>query len=114
MSTGRVSRLWLLLPAACALLWFWPVLAHGFRSDDYLSVYYYDTRHSLEPILFLLEKVPFLVVYCESVTCDDAFLLCKILSEQYGIPSDRLRLYFGGMVQWRAYCLPIAKGRLPR
>jgi hypothetical protein len=25
-----------------ALLWFWPTLHHGFRSDDYLTVYYID------------------------------------------------------------------------
>jgi len=75
-----------------------------------LQVYYFDTARSVEPILFLLEKVPFFVVYCESVSCDDAFLLCTLLTEQYGIPKERLRLYFGGMVHWRAYALPILQG----
>jgi rhodanese-related sulfurtransferase len=75
-----------------------------------LQVYYYDTARSVEPILFLLEKVPFLVVYCESVSCDDAFLLCTLLTERYGIPKERLRLYYGGMVHWRAYALPILPG----
>lgn len=31
-----------LLVAAVAIAWFWPVLGHGLRSDDYLTVYYLD------------------------------------------------------------------------
>lgn len=38
----RASKLWLLLPALLAFGWFLPVLWHGFRSDDFLTVYYYD------------------------------------------------------------------------
>ena len=38
----RISKLWLLLPAVFAMAWFLPVLWHGFRSDDFLTVYYYD------------------------------------------------------------------------
>ncbi len=38
----KASRLWLLLPALFALAWYWPVLFHGFRSDDFLTVYYFD------------------------------------------------------------------------
>lgn len=41
MSRSR-ERLWLVLPALLALVWFWPTLSHGFRSDDFLTVYYYD------------------------------------------------------------------------
>ncbi len=36
------SKAWLLLPAALALAWFLPTLAHGWRSDDFLTVYYLD------------------------------------------------------------------------
>ncbi|MCA8974832.1 MAG: hypothetical protein KDC98_08920, partial [Planctomycetes bacterium] len=42
MRRALVSRLWLLLPALFALAWFWPVLGHGFRSDDFEMVYYLD------------------------------------------------------------------------
>ena len=38
----KASRLWLLFPALLALAWFWPTLWHGFRSDDFLGVYYLD------------------------------------------------------------------------
>ncbi len=31
-----------MLPALLALVWYWPSLWHGFRSDDFLTVYYYD------------------------------------------------------------------------
>lgn len=31
-----------MLPALFAVVWFWPSLWHGFRSDDFLTVYYYD------------------------------------------------------------------------
>ena len=41
----RASKLWLLLPVLLALAWFWPTLWHGFRSDDFLTVYYWD-RHA--------------------------------------------------------------------
>lgn len=42
MTPARASKLWLLLPALLAFGWFLPVLWHGFRSDDFLTVYYYD------------------------------------------------------------------------
>jgi hypothetical protein len=42
VTSPRVSKPWLLLPALFAIAWFLPVLWHGFRSDDFLSVYYFD------------------------------------------------------------------------
>lgn len=42
VSPSRSTRPWLLLPALLAVLWFLPTLWHGFRSDDFLTVYYYD------------------------------------------------------------------------
>jgi len=42
MAFPRAVRWWLALPVLWALVWYWPVLAHGFRSDDFLAVYYYD------------------------------------------------------------------------
>lgn len=42
MSPAPRSSWWLCLPGVLALLWFWPTLAHGFRSDDFLTVYYLD------------------------------------------------------------------------
>ena len=41
MSPARRSW-WLCLPALLALVWFWPTLWHGWRSDDFLTVYYLD------------------------------------------------------------------------
>lgn len=40
--SSRARLPWLWLPALLALGWHWPVLAHGFRSDDFLTVYYLD------------------------------------------------------------------------
>jgi hypothetical protein len=42
MVSLRLARWWLAVPALLALAWYWPVLAHGWRSDDFLAVYYYD------------------------------------------------------------------------
>ncbi|MCR9244147.1 MAG: hypothetical protein NXI31_03890 [bacterium] len=39
---SKAARLWLLLPALVAGGWYLAVLLHGFRSDDFLTVYYYD------------------------------------------------------------------------
>lgn len=38
----RAFRPWLLLPALLALIWYWPCLGFGFRSDDFQTVYYVD------------------------------------------------------------------------
>lgn len=42
MRSALVSRLCLLIPALVALVWFWSALSHGWRSDDFLTVYYFD------------------------------------------------------------------------
>ena len=42
MPISRRVSWWLLLPALLALGVFWPTLAHGWRSDDFLTVYYLD------------------------------------------------------------------------
>ncbi|MCA8965542.1 MAG: hypothetical protein KDC48_11695 [Planctomycetes bacterium] len=42
MSPAPRCSWWLCLPALLALVWFWPTLWHGWRSDDFLTVYYLD------------------------------------------------------------------------
>lgn len=42
MPTPRRPSWWLCLPALLAVAVFWPSLAHGWRSDDFLLVYYLD------------------------------------------------------------------------
>lgn len=39
---GWWRLLWVLVPGLLALLLYWPALTHGWRSDDYLLVYYLD------------------------------------------------------------------------
>ena len=42
MSSGRTLLPWALASSVLAVLWFWPTLAFGFRSDDFLLSYYAD------------------------------------------------------------------------
>ena len=42
MPQSRRISWWLCLPALLAIAVFWPTLAHGWRSDDFLIVYYLD------------------------------------------------------------------------
>jgi rhodanese-related sulfurtransferase len=56
---------------------------------------------------------PLLVVYCESDECEDGFQLCRMLRDEYGITTERIRLYLGGMRDWQQRRLPTARGGLP-
>src|SRR5262245_9197731 len=42
VARGRQPLVCAVAMLAAALLWFWPTLHHGLRSDDYLTVYYTD------------------------------------------------------------------------
>ncbi len=77
---------------------------------DALQIDYFNLHRNVEPSLPFLRLIPWLVVYCESDDCDDGFLLCQVLRDEYGIPPERLLLYLGGMREWRKLGHPIARG----
>lgn len=57
--------------------------------------------------------LPLLVVYCESDTCPDGYLLCRMLRDDYGVAAARLRLYLGGMQDWRTRQQRQVRGGIP-
>ncbi|MCC7399793.1 MAG: hypothetical protein IT455_22195 [Planctomycetes bacterium] len=57
--------------------------------------------------------LPLLLVYCESDECEDGLQLCRMLRDDYGVATERIRLYLGGMRDWAQRRLPTARGGLP-
>jgi rhodanese-related sulfurtransferase len=90
--------------------------AAHFRKDHLpgaLLLDYYNLRRDIAPALPFLQLIPWLVVYCESIECEDGYLLCRALRDDYGFPKERLLLYLDGIRDWRARRLPLARGDLP-
>lgn len=75
-----------------------------------LQLDYYALRPDVEPVLPWLRLAPWLVVYCESSECEDGFLLCRALRDEFGIRGDRILLHLGGVREWRAMGLPLEEG----
>ncbi len=68
---------------------------------------YYQFPRYLEkntPILFAGGKV---VIYCSSVTCEDAELLAR---ELHALDYDNLYVYQGGFSEWKENGLPVEEG----
>jgi rhodanese-related sulfurtransferase len=49
------------------------------------------------------------VVYCNGGDCEDSEFVAIFLREA-GVPGDRLRVYLGGMSEWRERGLPVELG----
>jgi rhodanese-related sulfurtransferase len=71
----------------------------------------YNLASDLPPVLPLLRQTAWLLVYCESVECEDGLMLCRALRDQGGIEPGRILLFVGGMREWREAGLPERSGR---
>jgi rhodanese-related sulfurtransferase len=70
--------------------------------------YYRPERH-LAAVLPLVQLAHEVVVYCEGGDCEDSQLTAMFLKDN-GIPADKLKVYVGGMHEWRAQGFPVEKG----
>lgn len=74
---------------------------------------YFGLPDAATGLLPLLEGVEWLVVYCESVTCDDGINLCRALRTEFGLRRERITLFDGGIAAWQAAGLPLHVGPHP-
>ena len=75
-----------------------------------LQLDYYNLPRDIAEALPFLQVIPWLVVYCESATCEDGLLLCRALRDDYGMPKERILLYVDGLADWRQRKLPLLGG----
>lgn len=65
-----------------------------------------QTLTEVLPAALMAEEV---VVYCNGGDCEDSEFVAIFLQET-GVPIDRLRVYPGGMMEWREQGLPVELG----
>jgi 3-mercaptopyruvate sulfurtransferase SseA len=57
-----------------------------------------------------LEMAFFVIVYCNGGDCDDSIHLATDLSSLYGIPTENIYVYEGGLNQWVENQMPVTSG----
>jgi rhodanese-related sulfurtransferase len=78
-----------------------------------LHVDYYKQNRSLPAVLPRLRAASFIFLYCSGGDCEDSKYLAGDLITEYGLPSDSIYLYEGGMETWIAHGKPLREGRQP-
>jgi rhodanese-related sulfurtransferase len=73
----------------------------------HLDHFYPD--QSLAEVLPASMAAEVVVVYCNGGDCEDSEFVAIFLREA-GVPGDRLRVYLGGMSEWREQGLPVELG----
>jgi len=73
----------------------------------HLDHFYPD--QSLAEVLPASLAAEVVVVYCNGGDCEDSEFVAIFLREA-GVPGDRLRVYLGGMSEWREQGLPVELG----
>ncbi|MCL4176282.1 MAG: hypothetical protein KJ072_00835, partial [Verrucomicrobia bacterium] len=64
---------------------------------------------TLAEVLPVVLSAETIVVYCNGGDCEDSEFTAVFLREA-GVPDDRMRVYGGGMEEWRQQGLPVELG----
>ena len=75
-----------------------------------LQLDFYRLHEQLDAVRPALEAADTVVVYCGSIECDDALLLCRALRDSYSFPAEKLKLYRDGFAAWQAAGSPVSEG----
>ena len=70
---------------------------------------HYHPEAGLAEVLPLCQAAEVVVVYCNGGDCEDSRLTAHTLQE-LGVPAERLRVYEGGLAEWRAQGQPVEVG----
>jgi rhodanese-related sulfurtransferase len=73
----------------------------------HLDHFYPET--TLSEVLPVVLSAEIIVVYCNGGDCEDSEFTAVFLREA-GVPDDRMRVYGGGMEEWRLQGLPVELG----
>lgn len=70
---------------------------------------HYHPEEGMAEVLPLCQAAEVVVVYCNGGDCEDSRLTAHTLRE-LGVPAERLRVYEGGLTDWRAQGQPLEIG----
>ncbi len=73
-------------------------------------LYHYESEELIEDLRPELEMAFFVIVYCNGGDCDDSIHLATDLSSLYGIPTENIYVYEGGLNQWVENQMPVTSG----
>ncbi|MEO2150310.1 MAG: rhodanese-like domain-containing protein [bacterium] len=73
-------------------------------------LYHYESEELIEDLRPELEMAFFVIVYCNGGDCDDSLHLAADLSSLYGIPTENIYVYEGGLNQWVENQMPVISG----
>jgi len=72
---------------------------------------YYHPANQIANVLPLCKAAEQVVVYCEGGDCEDSALAAEFLcGPQFGVSTNKVSVYAGGMAEWEASHLPIETG----
>ncbi|MDE0960848.1 MAG: rhodanese-like domain-containing protein [Planctomycetota bacterium] len=73
-------------------------------------LYHYESDQLIDDLRPELEMAFFVIVYCNGGDCDDSLHLAADLSSLYGIPTENIYVYEGGLNQWVENQMPVISG----
>ncbi|MFT7516640.1 MAG: rhodanese-related sulfurtransferase [Myxococcota bacterium] len=71
---------------------------------------HYQQQQYLQPLTAALQQAPIVVVYCKGGDCEDSIFLARDLVYRYGLATESLRIYEGGMNDWLEQQQPTTTG----
>lgn len=73
-------------------------------------LYHYQSERLFPDVRDDLEQAFIIVVYCNGGDCEDSIHLASDLSSHYGLPSENIFVFEGGMSEWREAGFPVQVG----
>ncbi len=73
-------------------------------------LYHYQSERLFPDVRDDLEQAFIIIVYCNGGDCEDSIHLASDLSSHYGIPSENIFVFEGGMSEWKEAGFPVQVG----
>ena len=73
-------------------------------------LYHYESDQLIDDLRPELEMAFFVIVYCNGGDCEDSIHLAADLSSLYGIPTENIYVFEGGLNEWVDNEMPVVSG----
>lgn len=73
-------------------------------------LHHYESEQLIDELRPELEMAFFVIVYCNGGDCEDSLHLAADLSSLYGIPTENIYVFEGGLNEWVDNEMPIVSG----
>ncbi|MEE2889108.1 MAG: rhodanese-like domain-containing protein [Planctomycetota bacterium] len=73
-------------------------------------LHHYESEQLIEDLRPELEMAFFVIVYCNGGDCEDSLHLAADLSSLYGIPTENIYVFEGGLNEWVDNEMPVVSG----